>query len=160
MGWAELSRLAVSLTGRADMEKDVRPRPEVQNGFILFVNIEILLSHLGNSNFTEKKKKGSSSCWEMLAFICCYLSNSAWSLLQLTRQQPLGKRAVINASQFLFVHELSVTREGISSSSNTRPWMIFCISLQTHLLSAPEATPIWSGSNGTVVCCCCLSGFI
>lgn len=57
MGWAELSRLAVSLTGRADMEKDVRPWPEVQNGFILFVNIEILLSHLGNSNFTEKKKK-------------------------------------------------------------------------------------------------------
>lgn len=106
------------------------------------------------------KKKGSCSCWEMLAFICCYLSNSAWSLLQLTRQQPLGKRAVINASQFLFVHELSVTREGISSSSNTHPWMIFCISLQTHLLSAPEATPIWSGSNGTVVCCCCLSGFI
>lgn len=39
------------------MEKDVRPWPEVQNGFILFVNIEILLSHLGNSNFTEKKKK-------------------------------------------------------------------------------------------------------
>lgn len=47
----------MSLTGRADMEKDVRPWPEVQNGFILFVNIEILLSHLGNSNFTEKKKK-------------------------------------------------------------------------------------------------------
>jgi len=59
MGWAELSRLAVSLTGRADMEKDVRPWPEVQNGFILFVNIEILLSHLGNSNFTEKKKEAA-----------------------------------------------------------------------------------------------------
>lgn len=49
----------MSLTGRADMEKDVRPWPEVQNGFILFVNIEILLSHLGNSNFTEKKKEAA-----------------------------------------------------------------------------------------------------
>lgn len=106
-----------------------------------------------------KKKKGSCSCWEMLAFICCYLSNSAWSLLQLTRQQPLGKQAVINANQFLFVHKLSLTRQGISPSSDT-PMNDFCISLQTHLLSAPEGTPIWTGSNGTVVCCFWLSGFI
>lgn len=57
MGRAEQTRMVVSLTGRADSEKDVCPWPKVQNGFILFVNTEILLSHLGNSNFTKKKKK-------------------------------------------------------------------------------------------------------
>lgn len=55
IGWAEQMRQVVSLTGIADLEKDVCPWPKVQNGFILFVNTEILLSHLGNSNFTEKE---------------------------------------------------------------------------------------------------------
>lgn len=59
MGRAEQTRQAGSLTGTADSEKAVCPWPEVQNGFILFVNTEILLSHLGNSNFTEKE---SCSC--------------------------------------------------------------------------------------------------
>lgn len=58
-GRAEQTREVGSLTGTADSEKDVRPWPKVQNGFILFVNTEILLSHLGNSNFTEKE---SCSC--------------------------------------------------------------------------------------------------
>lgn len=59
MGRAGETREAVSLAGMAGSEKDVCPRPKVQNGFILFVNTEILLSHLGNSNFTEKE---SCSC--------------------------------------------------------------------------------------------------
>lgn len=53
-GSAGESRQVVSLAGIAGSEKDVCPQPEVQNGFILFVNTAILLSHLGNSNFTEK----------------------------------------------------------------------------------------------------------
>lgn len=55
----EQTRQVVSLTGIADSEKDVCPWPKVQNGFILFVNTEILLPHLGNSNFIEKE---SCSC--------------------------------------------------------------------------------------------------
>lgn len=55
----EQTKRVVSLTGITDSEKNVCPWPKVQNGFILFVNTEILLSHLGNSNFTEKE---SCSC--------------------------------------------------------------------------------------------------
>lgn len=59
MGRAGETREVVSLERVAVPEKDVCPWPRVQNGFILFVNTEILLSHLGNSNFTEKE---SCSC--------------------------------------------------------------------------------------------------
>lgn len=59
MGRAEQTRQLLSLTGIAESEKDACPWPKVQNGFILFANTEILLSHLGNSIFTEKE---SCSC--------------------------------------------------------------------------------------------------